>query len=37
VLDKFGHNRQAVAGRFVQIFVKMILIDGVFHADPHPG
>jgi ubiquinone biosynthesis protein len=37
VLDKLGHNRQAVAGRFVEIFVKMILIDGVFHADPHPG
>jgi len=32
-----GVNRQAVASKLVNIYVKQVLVDGFFHADPHPG
>src|SRR5688572_19523109 len=32
-----GLDRKLLAARGVDAFLKMILIDGFFHADPHPG
>src|SRR5919109_3333776 len=32
-----GLDRKVLAARGVDCFLKMILIDGFFHADPHPG
>jgi ubiquinone biosynthesis protein len=32
-----GLDRKLLAARGVDVFLKMILIDGFFHADPHPG
>ena len=32
-----GLDRKVLAARGVDVFLKMILIDGLFHADPHPG
>jgi len=36
-LDAAGLDRRLLAARGVDAFLKMILIDGFFHADPHPG
>ncbi len=36
-LDKAGFDRKALAGRAVNIWLKMVFTNGVFHADPHPG
>ena len=36
-VDAAGLDRKALAARGVDAFLKMILIDGFFHADPHPG
>jgi ubiquinone biosynthesis protein len=36
-LDAAGIDKKAVAKKLVQIFCQMIFIDGVYHADPHPG
>ena len=36
-LDAAGHNRKELAQRCVDIWVKMVFEDTVFHADPHPG
>src|SRR5918992_6211233 len=32
-----GLDRKLLAARGVEAFLKMILVDGFFHADPHPG
>jgi len=32
-----GLDRKVLAARGVDAFLKMILVDGFFHADPHPG
>src|SRR5262245_37335910 len=32
-----GLDRKALAARGAEAFLKMILVDGFFHADPHPG
>jgi len=32
-----GLDRRLLAARAADAFLKMILIDGFFHADPHPG
>src|SRR5919109_1065917 len=32
-----GLDRKVLAARGIDVFLKMILIDGFFHADPHPG
>lgn len=37
VLQDFGINRQALAAKLLQTYIKQILIDGFYHADPHPG
>jgi ubiquinone biosynthesis protein len=32
-----GLDRQLLGARAADAFLKMILVDGFFHADPHPG
>jgi ubiquinone biosynthesis protein len=36
-IDNAGLDRKALAARGVDAVLKMILVDGFFHADPHPG
>lgn len=36
-LDSQGFDRNLLAQRGCQAVLKMIVQDGVFHADPHPG
>jgi ubiquinone biosynthesis protein len=36
-IDKAGLDRKLLAARGVDAVLKMILADGFFHADPHPG
>ncbi len=36
-LDARGVDRRALARQIVQVFCQQIFIDGVYHADPHPG
>ncbi len=36
-IDEAGLDRKILARRGAQAVLKMILIDGLFHADPHPG
>jgi len=36
-LDAAGHDRTELATRLQRAYLKMILEEGVFHADPHPG
>ncbi|MBO0757656.1 MAG: ubiquinone biosynthesis protein UbiB [Bradyrhizobiaceae bacterium] len=36
-IDKAGLNREALATRAADAMLKMILVDGFFQADPHPG
>jgi ubiquinone biosynthesis protein len=36
-IDAAGLDRELLANRVVQAAVKMLMIDGFFHGDPHPG
>jgi ubiquinone biosynthesis protein len=36
-IDAAGLDRKALAVTFIRAVMKQILIDGFFHADPHPG
>src|SRR5204863_5726078 len=36
-IERAGLDRKALAARGADAVLKMILIDGFFHADPHPG
>jgi ubiquinone biosynthesis protein len=36
-VEAAGLDRKLLAARGVDAFLKMILSDGFFHADPHPG
>jgi predicted unusual protein kinase regulating ubiquinone biosynthesis (AarF/ABC1/UbiB family) len=36
-LDALGVDRKKVAATGVSLFLKMLLVDYFFHADPHPG
>ncbi|RJS99021.1 AarF/ABC1/UbiB kinase family protein [Halococcus sp. IIIV-5B] len=36
-LDRMGVDRTALAERLERVYLQMIVDDGVFHADPHPG
>ncbi len=36
-IDSAGIDRQELARTFVRSAVQMVMIDGFFHADPHPG
>jgi ubiquinone biosynthesis protein len=36
-LDAAGIDRKALARKIVRTYCQMIFVDGVYHADPHPG
>jgi ubiquinone biosynthesis protein len=36
-IDRSGIDRQVLARNTLRAIVKQLLIDGFFHADPHPG
>lgn len=39
-VDRLPHgsvDAQRLAGLVMEIYVQMMLVDGLFHADPHPG
>ena len=36
-LDEAGIDRNAIAETLQEVYLQMIIEDGVFHADPHPG
>jgi predicted unusual protein kinase regulating ubiquinone biosynthesis (AarF/ABC1/UbiB family) len=36
-LDEAGLDRSELATRLQRIYLQMIIQDGTFHADPHPG
>jgi predicted unusual protein kinase regulating ubiquinone biosynthesis (AarF/ABC1/UbiB family) len=36
-LDARGIDRPALAERILRAYCQMVFVDGVFHADPHPG
>jgi predicted unusual protein kinase regulating ubiquinone biosynthesis (AarF/ABC1/UbiB family) len=36
-LDAAGIDRRALAKRLIDSYMKQWLVDGFFHADPHPG
>jgi ubiquinone biosynthesis protein len=36
-IDAAGLDREVLARNFVRGAVQMVMIDGFFHADPHPG
>ncbi len=36
-VEAAGLDRKLLAARGVEAFLRMILVDGFFHADPHPG
>jgi len=36
-IDQARLDRQALAQNALRAMIKMLLIDGFFHADPHPG
>jgi ubiquinone biosynthesis protein len=37
LIDAAGLDRPELARRFVRGAVQMVMVDGFFHADPHPG
>jgi len=36
-LDDLGVDRRALVRRLEEAYIRMIVEDGLFHADPHPG
>ncbi|HVY45080.1 MAG TPA: AarF/UbiB family protein [Minicystis sp.] len=36
-LDARGVDRRELAKKIVKVFCQQIFIDGIYHADPHPG
>ena len=36
-LDEIGFDRCLLSERFTEAMMKQILLEGLFHADPHPG
>jgi ubiquinone biosynthesis protein len=36
-LDELGVDREVLAGRLLRCMIDQMLVDGHFHADPHPG
>jgi predicted unusual protein kinase regulating ubiquinone biosynthesis (AarF/ABC1/UbiB family) len=36
-LDELGVDRSELAERLQRTYLQMLIIDGTFHADPHPG
>jgi ubiquinone biosynthesis protein len=36
-IDALGIDKKDLASRLVRVYCQMIFIDGIYHADPHPG
>ena len=36
-LDRLGIDRRELAERIVGAYCRMVFVDGLYHADPHPG
>lgn len=36
-LDRMGIDKKELANRLVRAYCQMIFVDGIYHADPHPG
>jgi len=36
-IDEAGIDRKALAKKIVEAYCQMVFVDGVYHADPHPG
>lgn len=36
-IEEAGLDRKLIAARLLEIYVRQILVDGFYHADPHPG
>ncbi len=36
-ITDWGLNQEELAKRLIELYCKMILVDGFYHADPHPG
>ncbi|WP_238323063.1 ABC1 kinase family protein [Gorillibacterium massiliense] len=36
-LDEWGIDRHKLAKNLYEIYMQQIIVDGFFHADPHPG
>jgi ubiquinone biosynthesis protein len=36
-MEALGIDRRELARRIVKVFCQQIFVDGVYHADPHPG
>lgn len=36
-LSEEGYDAQEIANKIIDNYIKQIVIDGFFHADPHPG
>ncbi len=36
-IDTVTVDRKRLAEQFLQSFIKQVAVDGLFHADPHPG
>jgi len=36
-IDELGIDREALVKRLEEVYIQMIVEDGRFHADPHPG
>ena len=36
-IDRLGIDRKELATRLVRLYCQMIFVDGLYHADPHPG
>jgi predicted unusual protein kinase regulating ubiquinone biosynthesis (AarF/ABC1/UbiB family) len=36
-LGQSGVDKKELAARLVRVYCQMIFVDGVYHADPHPG
>jgi predicted unusual protein kinase regulating ubiquinone biosynthesis (AarF/ABC1/UbiB family) len=36
-IEEMGVDKKDVANRLVRAYCQMIFVDGIYHADPHPG
>ncbi|WP_028552690.1 ABC1 kinase family protein [Paenibacillus sp. UNC451MF] len=36
-LEELGHDRRLIAERIARLVFHQIFVEGLFHADPHPG
>ncbi len=36
-IESFGIDMDDLATRLMQLYCQMVLVDGFYHADPHPG